>query len=230
MRFARDRDRYREWLRQGVIRHRVPIYGYCITSNHVHLIAHADNVEAVGNLMHLAAGSTAKQFNLRKERTGAMWQHPYQCTIIEDGRHLLNCLCYVDLNMVRAGVVSHPSEWRWSGHDELTKSRKRYGLLNIDRLLQSLDIVDIKTFKDVYDAAIQNRLEQRQFQRESYWTEALAVGSKRFVEKAQSRYARRWSFDVQQIGEGADQPWAVREFQEPYTPISHPKTAGKTLN
>jgi putative transposase len=45
------------------------------------------------------------------------------------GQHLLNCLCSVDLNMVRAGVVSHPQEWRWCEYDELAGSRQRYRLV-----------------------------------------------------------------------------------------------------
>jgi hypothetical protein len=31
-----------------------------------------------------------------------MWEHPFHCTVVEDGRHLLNCLVYISLNMVRA--------------------------------------------------------------------------------------------------------------------------------
>ena len=80
--FARDRDVYRAWLREGVERHRVPVYGFCITSNHIHVVAHADDVAAIAQFMHLASGATAKQYNLRKERTGSMWEHPYQCRIV----------------------------------------------------------------------------------------------------------------------------------------------------
>ena len=72
LRFARDRDAYREWLREGIRRHRVPVYGYCLTSNHVHLVVHADRAEAVSGLMHLAAGATAKQYNLRKGHLGSL--------------------------------------------------------------------------------------------------------------------------------------------------------------
>jgi putative transposase len=102
LRFVRDRDAYREWLRIAGVRHRVPVYGFCITSNHVHVLAHADSAESVSGFMHLASGSTAKQYNLRKGRSGSMWEHPFHCTVVEDGRHLLNCLVYISLNMVRA--------------------------------------------------------------------------------------------------------------------------------
>ena len=141
LRFKEERDAYREWLRIGAKRHRVPVYAYCITRNHVHVVAHVDNRHDVAAMMHLAAGAVAQHFNKRKEREGSVWEHPYQCTMIENGRHLLNCLSYIDLNMVRAGVVSHPEQWRWCGYDELSGVRKRYRILNIDRLLKSLGIV-----------------------------------------------------------------------------------------
>lgn len=62
LRFVLDRDVYRELLREGVRRHRVPVYGYCVTSSHVRLIVHAGSVEAVSNLIHLAGrwGQTLK--------------------------------------------------------------------------------------------------------------------------------------------------------------------------
>ncbi|MCK5255634.1 MAG: hypothetical protein KAQ81_06395, partial [Deltaproteobacteria bacterium] len=38
---------------------------------------------------------------------------------VENGSHLIKCLVYIDLNMVRAGVVQHPSEWPFSGYNEI---------------------------------------------------------------------------------------------------------------
>ena len=75
---------------------------------HVHIIVHADEVERVGLMMPLVAGAFAQQRHRRKGNEGSVWEHPYHCTAIQDGRHLLNCLRYVSLNMVRAGVVDHP--------------------------------------------------------------------------------------------------------------------------
>jgi len=43
---------------------------------------------------------------------------------------------YIDLNMVRAGVVHHPSAWSWCGYDSLTGGRQRYRLLNLDSVLE----------------------------------------------------------------------------------------------
>jgi hypothetical protein len=41
---------------------------------------------------------------------------------VEGGDHLLQCIVYTDLNMLRAGVVAHPFAWPFSGYTERSKS------------------------------------------------------------------------------------------------------------
>jgi putative transposase len=50
LRFVKDRDAYREWLRVGVNRYKVPVFAYAITNNHVHLVVHVRDRDAVGRL------------------------------------------------------------------------------------------------------------------------------------------------------------------------------------
>jgi REP-associated tyrosine transposase len=65
--------------------------------------------------MQLIAGRMAQEYNLRKERKGAYWEDRYHATAVETDQHLVRCMVYMDLNMVRAGVVKHPSERSESG-------------------------------------------------------------------------------------------------------------------
>lgn len=52
----------------------------------------------------------------------------------------MHCLRYVNMNMVRAGKVSHPRQWRWCGYDELTGRRQRYRILDVQRLANRLNL------------------------------------------------------------------------------------------
>jgi len=217
LRSSEEREIYRKWLREGVRRFEVPVYAYCITRNHVHVLVHADDVEAVSGLMHLASGSTAKHYNLRTGRIGSMWQHPYHCTMVEDGRHLMNCLSYIHLNMVRTGKVAHPEQWRWCGHDELVGSRKRYRLLNVERLLSSLGIDSHAELTRWYRESIRQRLAADQLSREAVWTDSLAVGSESFVKEATKLHKRRRAFDVQEYQASESEMWMVREQSDAYT-------------
>jgi hypothetical protein len=42
--------------------------------------------------------------------------------------------CSIELNMVRCGTVSPPSQWPWLGYHEITGQQQRYRLLDLDRL------------------------------------------------------------------------------------------------
>lgn len=221
LKFARDRDLYREWLRVGIKRYRVPVYGYCITSNHVHLVVHVDDPERVGLLMHLAAGAFAQHLNGRKGLEGSVWEHPYQCTIIQDGQHLIRCLRYVDLNMVRAGVVEHPSQWRWCGYDELVGQRERYRLLDFDRLLESLGVSSLAEYRLIQEQGIEEAIQRRALKRQAAWTESLAVGNQQFVERVTGVYEARKKFVYTEASIATDlSTWTIHEESLPYNPFS----------
>jgi len=102
-------------------------FGLCVlnfnlTFNHVHLLVHDDGGERViAKSLQLIQGSIAQEYNRRKGRLGAFWQDRYYATAIQSGTHLGNCLTYIDLNMVWAGVVSHPREWLSCGYQEILK-------------------------------------------------------------------------------------------------------------
>ena len=75
--------------------------------------------DAIQKSIQLVAGRTAQEYNRRKNRNGALWQDRYHATAISSDRHLIQCIVYIDLNMVRAGVVAHPSEWDYGGYNEI---------------------------------------------------------------------------------------------------------------
>ena len=60
----------------------------------------------------------------------------YHATAVSSDRHLIQCIAYIDLNMVRAGVVNHPSEWNFGGYNEIQKPRERYALIDYKRLME----------------------------------------------------------------------------------------------
>lgn len=226
LKFARDRDVYRRWLREGARRYKVPVYNYCITSNHVHLVVHVDDVEAVAAMMQLAAAAFARQWNRRKDHEGSVWEHPYRCTIVQGGRHLLNCLRYVSLNMVRAGVVSHPDAWRWCGHDELTHRRSRYTVLSPERLLNSLALPSMDSLVSLYEEGLRDAIARRQLVRDPIWTESLAVGDQAFVERVALATRGRRQFDYG-LAEGDSATCFVREAAGAYGAGSMLKVTAK---
>jgi len=84
--------------------------------------------------MREVASEFARAYNQRKDRANAFWGDNYHATLVEDGEYLWQCLCYIELNMVRCGVVEHPRDWAWVGYHEIMGSRRRYRLVDVDRL------------------------------------------------------------------------------------------------
>ena len=99
------------WLFEAKKRYGLCILNYTITSNHVHLLIMDTGNDVIPKSIQLIAGRTAQEFNQRKKRKCAFWEDRYHAVAVQAGDHLLKCLAYIDLNMVRAGVVNHPSEW-----------------------------------------------------------------------------------------------------------------------
>jgi putative transposase len=92
---------------------------YIVTSNHIHLLIKDTGANVIAESMQLIAGRTAQEYNQRKGKQGAFWEDRYHATAIEADEHLHRCLVYIGLNMVRAGVVNHPRQWKESGFSKM---------------------------------------------------------------------------------------------------------------
>jgi putative transposase len=182
--FAKDRHRYLEWLYQARKRYGLTILNYTITSNHIHLLVADEGArDVIPNSMQLIAGRTGQEYNQRKDRKGAFWEDRYHATAIENGDHLARCLVYIDTNMVRAGVVSHPSMWIYNGYNEIQAPRRKNVLINYKRLQDLLDFNTYDQLRHTHKRWIEEYLGAEKQTREEEWTESIAVGSKPFIEK-----------------------------------------------
>lgn len=207
-RFAVDRIEYCRRLRDAVKEHRVSLLDFNLTCNHTHLLAVSNRPRDISRMMQQLEGEFAEYYNRKKERRGAFWDDHFHCTMVQSGTHLLNCLLYIDLNMVRARVVSHPREWQWCGYQELVGLRERYCILDVDRLLKLLDIEDFGAFVQAHEARINTAIMEGIFLREPRWTEGFAVGNEHYVREMASRLPRRKRLRFETTKDGT---WYVKE-------------------
>ena len=187
LRFSLDRDNYLRRMWEAKRRYDVSVFDYIITSNHVHILLSAMDGGQISGFMQYISSLSARDFNRRKEMTGALWEGRYRSTLIQDGIHLGRCLFYIDMNMVRAIGLRHPAEWKWSGHHELVEGRRRYRMLDKDKLLKKLCCGSEEHFREWYDATLDENLRRREMSRESFWSEARAVGDYEFILKQAKR-------------------------------------------
>jgi hypothetical protein len=83
----------------------------------------------------------------RKRRSGAFGEGRH-CTMIEPGEHLWKCMVYIELNMVRAGVVRHPEQGTWCSYQEWMGRRCRYVLTGKKACLGWLGNHDFSSFQE----------------------------------------------------------------------------------
>jgi len=160
---------------------------FAVTSNHVHLLVTADGAKSVAPFMQCVQGEFAADFNRRNERSGAFWSDRYHATMIDDGEHLLACMRYIDLNMVRAGVVAHPQRWDWCGWHELTGARNPPALINLISLLRRLNHQPLHKFRDHYRAYVEEAIARPEaVGPEPRWSTAIAIGTQAFISTIES--------------------------------------------
>jgi REP element-mobilizing transposase RayT len=146
LKFKKDRHRWIQWLFEAKRRFGLVVLNYVVTSNHIHLIVKDDGESnIIPQSIGLIAGRTAQEYNRRKLRKGAFWEDRYHSTAIETGEHLLRCLVYIDLNMVRAGVVRHPAEWPYGGYNEIQAPRRKSVIIACEKLAQLAGFQDYGT-------------------------------------------------------------------------------------
>jgi putative transposase len=166
------------------------VLNYQVTSNHVHLLVVDRGEDEIAQSMQLIAGCVGRAYNRRKRRPGAFWEDCYHATAVDSDEHLARCVTYIDLNMVRAGVVSHPRDWLEAGYHEIQQQPARYRIIDRAALCGLLGTADDRL------AALQNEwieaaMADGRIEREPQWSEAVAVGRRSFVERVQGELGVR---------------------------------------
>ena len=195
-------------------RYGLVILNYVVTSNYVHLLVVDDgDRDVIPRSIQLVAGRAAWDYNQRKRRKGAFWEDRYHTTAVESGEHLLQCIVYVDSNMVRSRRVSHPSEWPFSGYREIQKPRRKCALIGYERLKELAGFETYLQFQVVHRDWVKESLGQGRSVYDSKWTRSVAVGSERFIHRTRKELGARAKGRMVLKGEEAFQ---LREPAVPY--------------
>jgi putative transposase len=213
LKFARDRRRYLRWVFEAKKRFGLSVLNYMVTSNHIHLLVKDTGPNVIAQSMQLIAGRTAQEYNQRKRRQGAFWEDRYHATAIETDEHLHRCLVYINLNMVRAGMVNHPIKWMHSGYREIQDPPQRYAVIDQQGLIELFGFKKAGDFQETHRQWVAEALTREMAGREDRWSEAIAVGSSAFVDKVKSGLGvKAMHREVVKTGE----TYALREPSEAY--------------
>ena len=116
--FFADEDArfYLDWLREHAGKTGCRIHAYVLMTNHVHLLLSASTPDGAGALMKALGQRYVQYINRTHRRSGTLWEGRFRSCLTQEESYLLACQRYIELNPVRAGMVDHPAEFRWSSY------------------------------------------------------------------------------------------------------------------
>jgi REP element-mobilizing transposase RayT len=159
-----------------------------------------------------------RYYNKRYNRRGYFWGDRFKSVIVEKGETLINCLAYIDLNPLRAGLVERPEDYRWNSLGYHVQTGNKDSFLSLDFGLAEFGVIDSEerlTYyrRYLYEAGAVDRSEKGQRKviadavvkkerkrgfeigrverfryRTRYFTDSGIIGSKEFVGKNYQRF------------------------------------------
>jgi putative transposase len=164
--------------------------------------------------MQLIAGRTGQEFNKRKRRGGAFWEVRYHATAVDSDEYLRRCMAYIDLKMVRAGVVDHPSKWLDSGYRAIQEPPQRYRVIDVEADANRMGYSGVVELQREQRHWVEEGLGSELFgRRDPCWTESLAVGGESYVDQVANELGMK-SYHKQKNEQ--DGVFMIRESQAPY--------------
>ncbi len=160
----------------------------------------------------------SRYYNKRHDRRGYFWGDRFKSVIVDKGETLINCLAYIDLNPLRAGIVERPEDYRWNSIGYHVQTNNRDSFLSTDFGLKEFNVKSqkerIRRYRRyVYQAGALTRPEKqmskviddkvvekeriREFElsrsdrfryRTRYFTDSGVIGSKEFVSRTYQRF------------------------------------------
>lgn len=137
--FVADEDygRFKQELLDACRRHHCLVHAYVLMTNHVHFVMTPQRENSIAKVLQSVGRRYVQYFNHAYRRTGTLWEGRYKATLIDTEVYLLACYRYIELNPVRANMVCHPGEYRWSSygantlgqHDTLVTPHEQYQAL-----------------------------------------------------------------------------------------------------
>ena len=111
-----DNVRYLEDLHDAAIKNNAVIHAYVLMTNHVHLLVTPAQSYSIAHMMQDLGRKYVRYINHIYQRTGTLWEGRYKASLVDSEAYLLTCMRYIEMNPVRAGMVEHPGEYRWSSY------------------------------------------------------------------------------------------------------------------
>ncbi len=181
---------YLEHLADQAKKHDCAIHAWCLMTNHVHLLLTPAKPENASLLMKGLGQRYVQYVNRTYRRSGTLWEGRFRSCMAQEEHYVLACYRYIEMNPVRAAIVKHPAEYRWSSY-RANAQGEHSALVRRHLLYQALgDTEEARAL--AYRALFRHQLESGLIdQIRSATNGNYALGSSRFAAEVESVLGQR---------------------------------------
>jgi putative transposase len=107
-----DYQQYFSLLADACKRHDSSVHAFVLMTNHVHILITPETPTGVSLVIQDLGRDYVRENNKAYKRTGTMWEWRFKSSLVDHEAYCLECYRYIELNPVRAGMVTHPASYR----------------------------------------------------------------------------------------------------------------------
>jgi REP element-mobilizing transposase RayT len=151
----KDYQKFKEYIADAQTKFVFLLHAYVLMTNHYHLIIETPDGN-LGKIMHYLNGSYTTYINIKRKRSGHLFQGRYKAILVDRDSYLLELSRYLHLNPVRAKMVEKPEEYLQSSYGSYITASKE----DIVRTAMILGLLtgDEATAKERYKAYVESSL------------------------------------------------------------------------
>jgi putative transposase len=159
-------------------------------TNHVHLLLTPKESDSAGRLMKSLGQRYVQYINRTYKRSGTLWEGRFRSCIIQQQEYLFFCQRYIEMNPVRAGMVKHPGEYRWSSY-QINGQGEKSALINHHLLYRDLGRTGVERER-AYRELFRHELESGEIEKIRKATNGnFSLGNSRFNTEISEILGRR---------------------------------------
>jgi putative transposase len=111
-----DYHRYLNDLNKALRDNQCQLHAYVLMTNHVHLLNTPQSEFGLSHAMQDTGRKYVRYINSTYHRSRTLWEGRFKASLVDSEAYLLICMRYIEMSPVRAGMVEHPGEYRWSSY------------------------------------------------------------------------------------------------------------------
>ena len=209
--FADDDYRFfLECLRQAKVKCQCKIYAYVLMTNHFHLLLEPAEAGGLGRFIQSVGRRYVRYVNESYGRTGTLWEGRFKSAAVSRDEYLIACSRYIELNPVRAGLVKHPKDYRWSSYrcralgvpDRLLDTDPWYeglGATTADRQEKYRGWIEMQIDEGEWNGIRHATQRGRLIGREAFQKQVEAMTGRRLVGEARGRPKKRREIPIEKV-------------------------------